>query len=199
MKSAAGYFSLLLIFAFANFAQAQKPVANKDLPNFYQINSNLYRGGQPTEAGVKELAKIGVKTIIDLRGGEKVARRERLWVEKAGIRFIVVNLSNWFKPKTADINQILQIIDVAENKPVYVHCRRGANRTGTVIAAYRISRDNWTAKQANREAKKFGHGWWQVWMKDFIEDYEKEEKSVQSQKSTSILNFEFVTFNSKKL
>ena len=53
MKLTIRYFSLLLIIAFANFAQAQKAVENKDLPNFSKVNAHLYRGGQPTEAGVK--------------------------------------------------------------------------------------------------------------------------------------------------
>ncbi len=176
MKLTFQHFSFLLIFAFANFAHAQKAVENKDLPNFYQVNANLYRGGQPTEAGVKDLAKMGVKTIIDLRGDDENAQKEKLWAENAGIKFVPVNLSNWFKPKTADIEQIIKQIDAAENEPVFVHCKRGADRTGTVVAAYRISHDNWTAKQANAEAKKIGFGWWQFWMKDFINDYARGEK-----------------------
>ena len=171
MRTAARYFSLFLIFAFANFAHAQKAVGDKDLPNFYQVNANLYRGAQPTEAGVRELARMGVKTIIDLRGEDKSSQREKIWAQNAGVKFIAVDLSNWFRPKTADIEQIIKEINAAENQPVFVHCKRGADRTGTVVAVYRISHDNWTAKQANAEAKKLDFGWWQFWMKDYIDDY----------------------------
>ncbi len=171
MKSTSRYSSLLLIVVFANFANAQKAIESKDLPNFAQVNANLYRGGQPTENGIKELAKMGVKTIIDLRGEDKNAEREKLWAQKAGIRFIVVNLSNWFKPKTEDIEGVIKDVDAAENQPVFVHCKRGADRTGTVLAIYRISHDNWTAKQAIDEAKRFDFGWWQFLMKDYINDY----------------------------
>lgn len=34
-----------------------------------------------------------------------------------------------------------------------------------------ISHDDWTAKQAIDEAKKFNFGWWQFWMKDYINGY----------------------------
>ena len=138
-----------------------------------QRQRQLYRGAQPTENGVKELAKMGVKTIIDLRGEDKLSEKEAIWAKNAGVKFISVNLSNWFKPKTSDIESVIKQIDAAENEPVFVHCKRGADRTGTVVAIYRISHDGYTAKQATDEAKKFDFGWWQFWMKDYINDYYK--------------------------
>jgi protein tyrosine/serine phosphatase len=176
MKSAVRYFSFLLVISFANFAQAQKAHDKKDLPNFYAVNANLYRGGQPTEAGVKRLAGMGVKTIVNLRGADENSFKEKAWAQNAGIKFIAVDLSNWFRPKTPDIEQIIKYIEAPENQPVFVHCKRGADRTGTIVAAYRISREGWTGKQANAEAKKFGFGWWQVWMKDYIDDYYRDFK-----------------------
>ena len=164
--------NLLIIFFITsgNFANAQKTIKSKDLPNFAQVNANVYRGAQPTENGIKELSKMGVKTIINLRGEDKNSRKEE-WAKNADIKFIAVDLKNWFKPKTEDIEQIIKYIDAPENQPVFVHCKCGADRTGTVVAVYLISHDGWTAKQANDEAKKFGFGWWQFWMKDYINDY----------------------------
>ena len=166
----------MLIFVFANAAHGQKAIESKDLPNFSQVNAKLFRGGQPTENGIKELARRGVKTIIDLRGEDENAKKEELWAQKAGIKFIAVNLSNWFKPKTSDIESVVKQIDAADNQPVFLHCKRGADRTGTVVAVYRISHDNFTAKQAIDEAKKYDFGWWQFWMKDYINDYYKDFK-----------------------
>ena len=174
MKTSIKYFSLLLIFTFANIAHAQKAINEKDLPNFSQVNTNFYRGAQPTENGVKELAKMGVKTIIDLRGADENSEREKIWAQDAGVKFIAVDLGNWFKPKTADIEAIVKQIGAAENQPVFVHCKRGADRTGTVVAVYRIAHDDWTAKQAIAEAKRFDFGWWQFWMKDYINDYYRD-------------------------
>ncbi len=168
------YFLIVILFVFNQFGHAQAKISDKDLPNFSQVNAKFYRGAQPTETGVQELAKMGVKTIIDLRGEDKLSAKEAVWAKNAGIKFIPVNLSNWFKPKTADIENVIEQIDAAENQPVFVHCKRGADRTGTVVAVYRISHDNYTVKEATDEAKKFDFGWWQFWMKDYINDYYKD-------------------------
>jgi tyrosine-protein phosphatase SIW14 len=151
----------------------KNPIENEHLPNFHQINENLFRGGQPTAEGIKQLAELGIKTIINFRDkGEKV-RREKEHAEKHGLRFINLHLSNWFASRDEEIHAIIEVIKNPANQPVFIHCKRGADRTGTVIAVYRMLFDNWTDKEANREAKKHGIGWWQVWMKDYIKDYYK--------------------------
>lgn len=145
----------------------------KDLPNFHQISENFFRGGQPTEEGIKLLAELGIKTIISFRDTQEKVLREKKFAEENGLNFINLRLKNWFASKDEEINKILEIITNPENFPVFVHCKRGADRTGTVVAAYRMKFENWTAEEANREAKKFGLGWWQVWMKDHINSYYK--------------------------
>ncbi len=173
MKFDVRYFSLFLVIAFANFVYAQKAIENKDLPNFKKINENLYRGGQPTSEGFRQLKQIGVKTIIDLRGADKRAKTEENKTENVGLEFINLSLNNWFRPKDSQIENILAAINKPENQPVFVHCQRGADRTGTIIAVYRMTHDNYSAENAFDEAKEFKFGWWQIWMKDYIEDYYK--------------------------
>jgi len=181
MKYAIRYFSILLFIAcsFGSFAHAQKNCERKDftkdLPNFYQVNENLYRSGQPTEAGVKQL-KGKVKTIVYLRGADEKAEIERKWAKSVDIDLKTFPLNNWFRPKDAQIKDILAFIENPANQPVFVHCQRGADRTGTVIAVYRIAHDGWTAQKANEEAENFCFGWWQVWMKDYIKDYYRDFK-----------------------
>ena len=176
MKFATKYLLLFSVIISANFSYAQKAVENKNLPNFQQVNANLYRGGQPTEEGFRQLKQMRVKTVIDLRGADEKAKTEENRAQNAGLKFINLPLNNWFEPKDAQIEKILAEINKPENQPVFVHCQRGADRTGTVIAVYRITHDNYTAEQANAEAKKFGFGWWQFWMKDYINDYYRDFK-----------------------
>lgn len=182
MKFLTRQFSLLFIIGlvFAGFTGAQDTFEKKDLPNLYKINANFYRGGQPTETGVAQLKQTGIKTIIDLRSGDQQAKREEGWATAAGIRFINVPMSNWFGPKDIQVDKIIALIDDPANQPVFVHCKRGADRTGTVVAVYRISREGWNAEKANEEAEKFGFGWWQFWMKDYINDYYRDLKAKTS-------------------
>ena len=151
----------------------------QDLPNLFKVNPNLFRGGQPSEAGINALAELGIKTVIYLRDGKEHARLEEKWVRAAGMNFIHEPERNWRKPKRGSIESTIEKLDLAENQPVFVHCRRGADRTGTIIAIYRITRDGWTGKEANTEAKKFGFGWWQIRMRDFINDYYRDHVAKQ--------------------
>jgi uncharacterized protein (TIGR01244 family) len=176
MKMKAIYFSILIIILFANSANSQDCQASQDLPNFGCVNQHLFRGAQPTENGIKQLARRGVKVIINLRNdGEEDVRNEESWAKKAGLRYVNVPLSDWSAPKDSDIKEILRLINSNENQPVFVHCQRGANRTGTAIAIYRITHDGWTAKQAMDEAKNFKFRWWAFWLKKYIDNYSKND------------------------
>ncbi len=165
---------VFVIFALWNVENAQTAVRSKDLPNLYKINEKLYRGGQPTEAGIAELKKMGIKTVIDLRDDDDRAKKEGTWVHTAGLRFVNVPLSNWRGPKEGSVEDIIKQLDLPGNQPVFIHCKRGADRTGTVIAVYRMTHDGWTADRANEEAEKFGFGWWQFGMKHYINDYYRD-------------------------
>ncbi|MBK7705218.1 MAG: tyrosine-protein phosphatase [Acidobacteria bacterium] len=142
-----------------------------DLPNFSEVNETLYRGGQPTAAGVKRLAELGVRTIISFRDTQSSVLREQAQAAAHGINFINMRLSNWFSPTDDEIHRIIDVIRDPTNQPIFIHCKRGADRTGTVIAVYRMLADGWTDRAANREAKKHGIGWWQIWMRDYIRSY----------------------------
>lgn len=174
------YLLLFVILLFSYAAVAQDCKESKDLPNFGCVNDRIYRGAQPTEKGVKELAARGVKTIIYLRDADDNAQIEEMQAKNAGVKFINVPMGNWLKPKDSKIEEILNLLKTSENQPVFIHCKRGADRTGTVIAAYRISHDGWTAKQAKAEAKSYHFGWWQFWMNDYIDDYYKNHQKQKS-------------------
>src|SRR5437016_13307841 len=50
--------------------------------NAGKINDLLYRGGQPKQAGLAELKKLGITTIVDLRRDDPQKRSEERRVGK---------------------------------------------------------------------------------------------------------------------
>lgn len=151
--------------------KAQSKQIYKELPNFDKVTDGLYRGGQPLAGGINKLAELGIKTIINLRGEDDDTRAEQKQAEAAGLRYFSVPLPGYTRPTNKQIARVMEIIDAPENGPVFVHCKRGSDRTGTVVAAYRISHKGWTAECARSEASRYGMYWAEFGMKDFISDY----------------------------
>jgi protein tyrosine/serine phosphatase len=150
---------------------------NSGLPNFYRVNDTLYRGGQPSASGYTRLAQLGIKTVLDLRDDGERARSAELKARTAGLRYYNLPMSEFSKPTDRRVAEALSIINSEENQPVFVHCRRGSDRTGTIIAIYRIEYDGWTSEEAKDEAKRFGLGFWQIRMRDYIGDYYRRKAS----------------------
>jgi protein tyrosine/serine phosphatase len=74
----------------------------------------------------------------------------------------------------------MAIIDEQENWPVFVHCKRGSDRTGTIVALYRISHDHWTANQALSEAQRHGLSLFAFRMKDYVSDHYRDSEITTS-------------------
>lgn len=134
------------------------PIQLKGVGNFYRVNNNLYRSGQPTEEGMKNLEKIGIKTIINLRAFYTDTD------EIKGTALLKEELSiNAWWIKDEDIIHVLQIIEKKENGPFLIHCSYGADRTGVVIAMYRIVEQGWSREEAIEEMVAGGYGFHPIW------------------------------------
>ena len=146
------------------------------LPNFHKVNEQLYRGAQPLANGMQQLAALSIATVINLRGEDERTRDEEAEAKAAGLRYFSVPLPGFGRPSDEQVNRVLAIINESQNWPVFVHCHHGEDRTGTIIAVYRISHDGWSAKQARKEAKHYGMSRFQFKMKDYINDYARDYK-----------------------
>ena len=125
--------------------------------NFGKVSSTMYRGGRPTEEGFESLAKLGVKVVVDVRGGPSDSERKR--VTKLGMQYVSIP---WrcFHPQDQRIARFLAVVRENRGKKVFVHCRLGDDRTGLMIATYRMAVQGWTADEAMKEMRAYGFSWW---------------------------------------
>lgn len=164
--------AMIALLALSSSAfQAQERSDHKPLPNFHQVNQQLYRGAQPKTSDYHELARLGIKTVVNLRGKGEGVLKEEEEVRSQGLRYFNIPLARAGRPRDADVQRLLTIINSPEYQPVFLHCHQGADRTGTVIALYRITHDGWTSEEAKAEAKRYGMHPWEVAMKNYIHDF----------------------------
>ncbi|HEV7906105.1 MAG TPA: tyrosine-protein phosphatase, partial [Pyrinomonadaceae bacterium] len=143
----------------------------QELPNFHRVNTKVYRGGQPRQGGIQKLATLGVKTVINLRDDDERAKAEGREAGTAGLRYFNIPLGRLGRPQDAEVERVLSLINDLQNGVIFVHCAHGADRTGVVMAIYRIAHDGWTSEQAKQEADRYGMKFWQHGMKDYVHDY----------------------------
>jgi len=122
------------------------------LPEFVEVTPALYRGAQPRKHGFEALAKMGIQIVVDLRGDRDAERAE---VTSLGMQYVPMYWQCSF-PKDRIFADFLTLIRKNTDKKIFVHCRVGDDRTGMMIAAYRIAEEGWTAKQALEEMTKNG-------------------------------------------
>jgi len=150
---------------------AQNEPKYEELPNFHKVNEKLFRGAQPKPGGIRRLSQLGVNTIINLRDDDERSRAEEKEARAAGLRYFNVPLDRLGRPTDEEVNRVLALIYSPDNQTIFVHCHKGADRTGTVVAVYRIDHDGWTSEQAKEEANRYGMRLWQRGMKDYIHHY----------------------------
>jgi len=178
-SSIASAFITLIIALFFTAAFNALAAENPIIPNFAKVADGIYRGGRPRKNGVQELKRLGIKTIVNLKGNLSLtetddATDERQWTTETGLKYVYVPMSPSTAPMTKSIDEALKSIIDPANQPVFVHCYRGSDRTGTVIAAYRITHDGWDIEKAYEKMNRYGHAYrtlsnWKYSLLPFVE------------------------------
>lgn len=115
-------------------------------PNLHKVSDNLYRSAQPDTEGFTSLEKAGIKTVVNLRANHP---DEKL-MKDTSLEYIQIKASAW----SLNQDQIIAFLKVAtdpEKTPVLLHCRHGADRTGAMVAAYRVVVQGWEKEKAIKE------------------------------------------------
>ena len=162
---------LLLLIALPAVGERGLP-PSEGITNFGKINDCLYRGAQPDAAGIRNLARLGIKSIINLRLTNDVWKAEAAVASSSGILYTNVPLNGLAPPTHAQVATLLALIETLP-APVFVHCQYGCDRTGTIIACYRIRQGGWPNQAALDEARKYGLSKLEFGMINYIRNFGK--------------------------
>jgi protein tyrosine/serine phosphatase len=185
---------LLAVFAFVLASSITTFAQQTDvkIKNFGQMDDRFYRGAQPKEEDYKQLAAIGIKTIIDLR--QDPTDYEKRDAEAAGMRYVNLPMSDKDYPPAATIDQFLKLVDDPSTGKFFVHCAGGRHRTGVMGAVYRFNHYGWNFDQVYAEMKKYdfytrwGHGDMKKFVKDYATNFSNHTASAAAATVTTTVN-----------
>ncbi|MGB2627841.1 MAG: hypothetical protein WAK20_13720 [Candidatus Acidiferrum sp.] len=143
------------------------------LPDFGKIDDFIYRGAQPKTKGIDELKRMGVDTIVDLRGERHgLMEKERAHAESLGMHLVNIPGYGWASPSDKEVAQFFALVNERPKRRIFIHCWLGGDRVGIFIAAYRIAFDGWTTDRAIEEMRAFHFKeHWHENMKRYVEDF----------------------------
>ncbi|MBI3049050.1 MAG: tyrosine-protein phosphatase [Acidobacteria bacterium] len=181
-----GVYGVLLAVLAAPVSAARQELepAARHVRRFAEVTGGIYRGGHPDRAGFEWLRQSGIRTIISLRTGD---HGERDLVEQLGMRYIhipvslmadpvPIPLNPWKRVPRKAVHAFLRAAIDPGNHPVFVHCRLGKDRTGALVAFYRIAAQGWDARRAYEEARDRGLSWWYRGVRRQLHDFAERRR-----------------------
>ena len=130
-----------------------KAVSSDYLKNFYQVDDELFRSANPDNNGFKELELLNILEVINLRTyHSNVENIKGTTVKQYRVKMDAHHI------KEKDVIKVLRIINARKGK-MLVHCKHGSDRTGLIIAMYRIVFQEWSKEEATTELLNGGYGY----------------------------------------
>lgn len=135
-----------------------QPILLEGAPNLHKVTQGLYRSAQTSAEGMKHLKEMGIETIVNLRSFHS----DRDEIGDLGLAYEHIYMKAWH-PEEREAVRFLQIVTNSRRVPVLVHCQHGADRTGTMIAIYRVAVQKWDKEEAIKEMIQGGYGFHGIW------------------------------------
>jgi protein tyrosine/serine phosphatase len=121
-------------------------------------------GARPACSGYQKLERLGIRTIVSLQGHAKGALRKcRLGQERAGAHFDFIPFHINFVQtgltgvSTQSLSRLFAAMRNAP-KPIFITCLFGKDRTGAVVAIYRMKEGEMSFEEARKEALHYRLG-----------------------------------------
>jgi len=130
-------------------------VPNGGLPNFAEVAPGIYRGAAPTPEGWARLHQMGIRTEIDLRIEKRGRAEAEAEAAHYGISRIHLPLGRE-APTKKQVATFLAALDNPAQRPVFIHCQHGADRTGAMVGIYRVTRQGWSFDRTYTEMRHYG-------------------------------------------
>jgi len=173
-------FLLGAAFLLARLGARERAVSSDtDIPRFQLVAKGLYRGGQPTPAGFEFLKQKGIKTVVDLRAEDE----EQALVEKLGMKYIKLPVNVWEPIPEETVESFFRVVRDPASQPVFVHCRRGADRVGVMVGFYRIAFQGWDGNRTYQEARALGMRWWYRGLKRQLYEFAAKQAMQRGRRS----------------
>lgn len=169
--------AVVFFFSLVSCAQIYSTSKQEESP-IVRVEEGIYRG--PRLNNLSGLQTFKIRTILNLEDDAAAVRKEGETAKQLGISMINIPMSEIFRPKATDLLRAVKIIEDKESHPVYVHCLHGRDRTGFVIAAYKMMLDGWPMEKAYQEAVDSGHN---TWFYDFILGWKESLRLIASAKA----------------
>ena len=154
-----------------------QPVEAPGLPNLFKVSEDVYRSAQPESGGFASAENLGIRTILSVR----LTANDVVLAESEPTSLTLIHIP--IAPVYITVEEILEVmkaLDGAE-KPILVHCLHGADRTGLIIALYRILYENWSKEEAKDELVNGGFGYHSAFTNilDFIDELDVDAFKTQ--------------------
>jgi len=132
--------------------------------NFHTVDASiLYRCRQLSDTEMENyITKYDIKTVLNLRPEDEepdAFQQEKQMCKKNNILFLNVPMNGQTITPEYDVKQLITILEIAP-RPIIVHCRAGADRTGEVCALYKLLNDSSTDEALSQLSLKYSHFSW---------------------------------------